>query len=117
MILSTYYCSSKCVGTEETIPSLINYVEKSRSANNEIQLALTFESMERLAQFTKKVESLDCKGAPAIIKDMVKNMVYHYFLWHNVPFVGNGQLLASKYFKNNKKLLKQVQNRSLRTKK
>ena len=117
MILSTYYCSSKCVGTEETIASLIDYVEQARSINNDIQLALTFESMERLNQFGKKVESLDCKGALDIIKDMVKNMVYHYFLWHNVPLVGYGQHLASKYFKNNKKLLKQVQNRSFRTKK
>lgn len=117
IILSTYYCSSKCVGTEETIDSLIKYVEKSQSANSEIQLALTFDSMERLNQFGGAVENLDRKASLAIINDMVKNMVYHYFLWHTVPLKGYGQHLANKYFKNDKTLLKKVQNRSLRTKK
>lgn len=70
--------------------------------------------MERLNQFGKRVESLDRQTSLSIIKDMVKNMVYHYFLTHDVPLKDYGQHLAATYFKNNKKLLKQVQNRSLR---
>lgn len=114
VILNVYWSSSQHVGSDETIDSLIKYVDKSQSTNNEIQLILTLDSMERLNQFGKRVESLDRQTSLSIIKDMVKNMVYHYFLTHDVPLKDYGQHLAATYFKNNKKLLKQVQNRSLR---
>lgn len=117
IILDIFNFSSQSIGTEETIDSLIKYVDDSRSTNNKIQLILTFENMEQLSQFGKRAENLDKETSLSIIKDMVKHIVYHYFLWHNVPMKGYGQHLATKYLKNDKKLLKQVQNRSLRKKK
>lgn len=117
MILGIYDCSARSVCSDETIDSLSKYVDNSQSTNNEIQLILTLENMERLNQFGERVENLERNTSLAIIKDMAKNMVYHYFLWHSVPLKGYGQHLAAKYFKNDKKLLKQVQNRSLRKKK
>lgn len=117
IILNVYCHSSQFVGTDETIDRLIKYVDESKSINNEIQLILTLESMERLKQFGERAENLERNTSLAIVGDMVKRMVYHYFLWNNVSLKGYGQHLASKYLKNDKKLLKQVQNRSLRKKK